>query len=87
MTKQAFLDEPPPSEQLTDYDRAHLKTYIRLLDAEADGADWEEVVRVIFGLDPAGEPERAERIHKSHLSRARWMTESGYRKLLRASYH
>lgn len=87
MTKQAFLDEPPLSEQLTDYDRAHLKTYIRLLDAEADGANWKEVVRVIFGLDPAREPERAERIHTSHLSRARWMTESGYRGLLRGSYH
>lgn len=87
MSKPNFLDEPPASERLTEYDQAHLVTYLRLLDAEADDAAWEEAVRVIFGLDPAKEPERAERVHASHLARARWMTEHGYRDLLRASYH
>ena len=28
------------------------------------------------------DPERAKRIHDSHLARARWMTENGYRHLL-----
>lgn len=87
MSEPAFLDEPPASEHLTEYDQAHLVTYLRLLDAEADDAAWEEAVRVIFGLDPAKEPERAERVHASHLARARWMTEHGYRDLLRAGYH
>lgn len=87
MATRVHLDEPPASSTLTDYDREHLATYVRLLDAEADGADWGEAVRVIFGLDPAREPERARRVHDSHLSRARWMTEHGYRDLLRASFH
>jgi len=56
--------------------------YLRLLDAEADGADWREVVSVVFGLDPAREPERAKTVHDSHLARARWMTTEGYRHLL-----
>ena len=33
MTQQAFLDEPPQSTALTNYDRAHMKLYMRLLDA------------------------------------------------------
>ena len=53
-----------------------------VLDAAADGADWREAVAVIFGIDPAAEPERARRVHDSHLARARWMTEHGYRQLL-----
>lgn len=87
MGKADFLDEPPKSEHLTDYDHAHFVTYLRLLDAEADAADWSEVVRVIFGLDPEKQPERAMRVHQTHLARARWMTENGYRELLRSAFH
>lgn len=83
MTSRDFLDAPPSEPSLTDYDRAHLRTYLRLLDAEADGADWREAVAVIFGLDVARDPDRARRLHDSHLDRARWMTEHGYRDLLR----
>ena len=52
-TASKFLDEPPDSETLTTYDREHIKLYMRLLDAERDGADWREAVRVLFGFDPA----------------------------------
>jgi hypothetical protein len=83
MTPSDFLDSPPDSKELTDYDRVHMKEYMRVHDAAADGADWREAVRVIFGIDPAAEPERAKRVHDSHLARARWMTEHGYRQLLR----
>jgi hypothetical protein len=82
MKKTSFLDEPPESSVLTDYDREHMKLYMRVLDATADGADWREAVVVIFGVDPAAEPERARRVHDSHLARAQWMTERGYRQLL-----
>ncbi|HHX91732.1 MAG TPA: DUF2285 domain-containing protein, partial [Paracoccus sp.] len=37
---------------------------------------------VLFGIDPVQEPERARQVHDSHLARARWMTQSGYRQLL-----
>ena len=48
MTAPDFLDEPPQSATLTDYDIQHLKLYVRLLDADADGADWQEAVAILF---------------------------------------
>ena len=60
----------------------HLAIYLRLLMADEEGADWREVVQVIFGLNPSQEPARAKTVHDSHLARARWMTETGYRHLL-----
>lgn len=78
-----FNDSAPIGDDLTDYDREHMKLYLRLLDAEADGAAWQEVVRLLFGIDPDQEPQRAQDIHYSHLERARWMTEKGYMLLLR----
>jgi hypothetical protein len=86
-TSIAFADQPPQSTSMTDYDRQHLATYARLLDAADEGAEWTEVVRVLFGLDPNRERERARRVHDSHLARARWMTEHGYEDLLRSAMH
>ena len=83
MTIPAFEDHPPGGEQLTPYDERHAATYLRLLGAEDEGADWREAVRIIFGLDPEREAERARIVYESHLERARWMTRSGYRHLLR----
>ena len=83
MTEVGFLDQPPESDMLTDYDREHMKLYLRVFDAAAEGADWREVVQVLFGLDPDQEPERSKRVHDSHLARARWMSQHGYRQLVR----
>ena len=82
---QTFLDGPPSSEVLTSYDREHRKLYMRLLDAERDGADWREAVQILFGLDPKREPERCRQIHDAHLARALWMNEHGYRELIRSA--
>lgn len=87
MTQELLLDEPPESPALTSYDRAHMKLYLRLLDAETDGADWREAVSVLLGIDPEHEPERAQLAHRSHLARARWMTEHGYRQLVCEGRH
>lgn len=76
----------PVSAQVTDYDRAHLATYLQLLDAASEGAPWEEVARIVLDLDPVLEPDRARRVHETHLARARWLTEHGYRDLLRSSH-
>jgi len=81
----AFKDRPPESEKLTKYDERHLVTYLRLLDAAEEGADWREAISIIFHLDPERNPTRAKTIYDSHLARARWMTEHGYRHLLRPS--
>lgn len=83
----SFSDPPPQSPSLTDYDRRHLVLYVRLLDAAEEGADWTEVVRVVFGLDPERDGERARSLHESHLARARWVAAHGYRHLLRPALH
>lgn len=76
-------DIAPVETFLTGYDQQHLVTYLRLLDADADKADWREVAKLVLHIDPEREPERAKRAWGSHLARAKWMTESGYRHLLR----
>lgn len=78
-----IADAPPVSDKLTDYDHSVLVVYLRLLDAAEEGADWREVTRIVLKLDPDKEPDRAKRTYDSHLARARWMTEHGYRHLLR----
>lgn len=83
MTATTILDTPPDEPRVTAYDLAHKVAYLRLLDAASEGADWREVAKIVLGLDAGSDPDRARRIHDSHLARARWMTESGYRDLLR----
>lgn len=79
----ANLEETPPSSDvITAYDRKHLTVYLRLLDADAAGATLEEVAPLILGIDAGREPERAERLHATHLIRARWLSASGYLQLL-----
>ena len=76
-------DVAPNESVLTTYDEQHLVTYWRLLDAEAAGADWKEVARIVLHIDPDREPSRARNAFDSHLARARWMADHGYRDLLR----
>ncbi len=76
-------DTAPSNSVLIVYDEEHIITYLRLLDADAVGADWRKVARIVLHLDPVNEPDRARRALDSHLSRAKWMTEHGYRLLLR----
>lgn len=78
-----LLDEVPWSDGLTDYDRKHFVVYLRLLDACTAGASDAEMSRIVLGIDPTKEPERAKFMLDSHLRRARWMTEHGYRHLLK----
>ena len=76
-------DTAPSDSVLTVYDEEHVVTYLRLLDADAVGADWREVARIVLHLDPEHESDRARKAFESHLSRAKWMTEQGYGHLLR----
>jgi Uncharacterized conserved protein (DUF2285) len=78
----AFETRPPQTLRINGYDERHLATYLRLLDATAEGADWREIVAIVFGLDPNLEPKRARTVYESHLDRALWMARSGYRQLL-----
>jgi hypothetical protein len=75
-------DLAPDAPELTAYDKKHLVVYVRLLDAESDGADWMEAAVTVLRIDPILEPGRARRAWESHLARAKWMAEKGYRHLL-----
>jgi Uncharacterized conserved protein (DUF2285) len=76
-------DTAPSDSALTVYDEKHLIMYLRLLDADVQGADWREVARIVLHRDPEHEFDRARRAFESHLSRAKWMTEHGCWHLLR----
>ncbi|MCP1196618.1 DUF2285 domain-containing protein [Acetobacter senegalensis] len=75
-------DEAPDCPLLTAYDHLHHVTYFRLLDAEEAGADWCEVARIVLGRDPATDRDGARRCWDSHMARARWMRDTGYRQFL-----
>jgi hypothetical protein len=77
-----IADEVPWSETITEYDEAHYVLYLRLLDASADGASIDEMARVVLGIDPTLDAGRAQKAVASHLRRAQWMTEKGYRRLV-----
>ena len=77
MTMPPFEDCPPENARLTSYDELHLVTYLRLLDADKEGADWREAVQIIFGLDAEKEPgARANCLHQP--SRAGTLDDQGW---------
>jgi Uncharacterized conserved protein (DUF2285) len=76
-------DSAPDVPALTVYDEEHAMSYIRMLAADADGADWRDVARIVLHLDPDHDAGRARRAYESHLARAKWITKHGYRLLLR----
>jgi hypothetical protein len=80
------LEAPPTGAELTAYDRENTRLYLRLLDAEADGADWREVASTLFGVDPNRQPDRARQVYESHLARAHWMASDGYKLLIKEGY-
>ena len=54
-------EQAPEADDLTAYDREHLVTYLRLLDADAEGADWAEVARIVEREPPADSTRGVER--------------------------
>lgn len=78
-------DTAPEAVIITKYDQQHFITYLRLLDAEAAGAAWEEVARIVLHLDPDRDSARAHLAWQSHLVRAHWLTQNGYRQLWRGA--
>ena len=79
-------DLAPSGPDLTVYDEEHGITYLRLLDADAEGADWREVSRIVLHIDPDREPDRARRAFDNHLTRAKWLSNVGYKDLLRRGW-
>lgn len=82
MANSPISDLAPDGPDLTAYDRDQMPTYLRLIDAADDGADWREAVEIIFGVDPNADIERARATYDSHLARARWISAQGYHSLV-----
>ena len=74
-------EEIPWSETLTDYDNTHFSLYLQLLSSSADNATEDDMARLVLGIDPAQEPDRARRTLRSHLDRVNWLMTSGYKEL------
>jgi len=81
-----IADEPVFLDELTDYDYRLLYIYARLLMAEEAGAHWTEAAEKVLRIDPDAEPERAFRVHQTHLERAHWMVTNGSYDLLLNAY-
>ena len=75
-------DAAPAGPAITRYDEQHFTTYLRLLDAETAAADWKDVARAVLHLDPTADEGSAKQTWRSHLDRAKWLSEHGYRDLL-----
>jgi hypothetical protein len=82
LPKKLTEQHAPSEHHITDYDRRHLPTYLRLLDAESQGASWRDAAKLVLHIDPAIDYPRAKRLHSSHLDRAHWLVSNGYRELL-----
>lgn len=82
MPTSELLDEPPWSQFVTVYDEVHFELYAQLLDADAAGIDCDEIVERFLKIDMANSARCGRDILNSHLKRARWMTEVGYKQLL-----
>lgn len=80
-----IADQAPSDTKVTDYDRAHLTLYLRLLDADREQAAWDEVASILLVIDPVKERDRARLRYETHLARARWMSDGGYLDLLKSS--
>lgn len=75
----AVVGEVPWDERVTAYDEAHFVLYVWLLDAALAQQSEDDMCRALFKTDPC---DRTRMIVRSHLKRAKWMTEHGYRQLL-----
>jgi Uncharacterized conserved protein (DUF2285) len=75
-----------PTGKIAPYDRECATVYLRLLDAEAAGAPWREAAEVVLGLGADVDDDWVCRIHQSHLARAHWLVDGGYKDLLTLPY-
>ena len=43
---------------------------MRMLDADAEGADWRKVAQIVLHIDSEHEPDRVKQAFEGHLARA-----------------
>lgn len=77
-----LLPAPPDVAGFTAYDRAVSALYLRLLDADAEGASWQEAAEIVLGQNIHGDADGAERMHAAYLGRARWLRDGGFLRVI-----
>lgn len=77
-------DLVPWDDKITPYDKAHFSRYLRLLDAVDTDATSDDMCLAILDRDPTANPDGAKKTLESHLARARWLSEQGYKDLLKS---
>lgn len=77
-----IADLAPSDPDVTPYDEHHAILYLRLLDAETDGAEWPEVARLVLDRDAESDRDGAHRCWESHLARARWLAACCYDRMV-----
>jgi hypothetical protein len=55
-----IADVAPAGRALTENDEEHMITYMRVLNADRQGADWRDVSRIVLRIDPDTEADRAQ---------------------------
>ena len=83
MRNAAIADTAPTSDRITQYDEEHFALYLQLLDASRAEATDEEMCRTALGRDPTSDAGALQAL-QSHLARARWMCEHGFKDLLKS---
>lgn len=66
--------------EITEYDFEHHEFYLRLFDMKKAGMSWEEIANTLWHTD---KPEHYKKHLKEHYKRAKWMTLTGFKLLIR----
>lgn len=65
-------------------DRETIKTYLRLLDADREQADWRDAAAIILDLDVEKDPEGSRAVFERSLKQALWLRNHGYLGLVKS---
>ena len=68
------------ANEITEYDLEHHQLYLDIFDMKKDGKSWAEIAQYVW---PNGKPDGYKKILKDHHKRAKWMTLTGYKLLMR----
>lgn len=78
------VNDPQPklrhANEITDYDLEHFQFYMELFDMKTDGKSWSEIANFVW---PSKKPDHPKKFLKEHYKRAKWMTLTGYKLLMR----
>ena len=78
MSKVFFWPLCPWADNVTEHDRRQVKTYIRLMEADAAAVSEDEMARNFFPGDGPAKVRIGRMAVRSHLRRARWLLERGF---------